>query len=77
MDVWHRHRHRELARYAGGQRDIVLIGEYGPGTPVGQFDRYDLLDAVTGRSVVPTIRLYEPPAEEDVRRWLATAEMAG
>ena len=45
MDVWHSNGDRELARYSSGGRDIVLIEIFGAGTPGGQFDRYDLLDA--------------------------------
>jgi hypothetical protein len=76
MDVWHSNGDRELARYSIGERDIVLIGIFGPGTPVGQFDRYDLLEAATRRSVAPMIRLYDRPSEDDIVRWLASTELA-
>lgn len=73
MDVWHRSGHRDLARYARGGRDFILVGRFGCGTPVGQFDQYDLVDAVTRKSVLPADCLYDCPCAEDIDLWLAAA----
>lgn len=76
MDVWHRSGSKAVASYRLLGTNFVVVGFYGPGTPVGQYDRYEVLDTVTGEQVSQGRRLADEPDRDDILGMVIATRLA-
>lgn len=67
MDVWHRSGSKAVAEYQVSESSYLVVGFFGPGTPVGQFDRFQVLDVRTGEQIAgPAKKLFNLPSADEV-----------
>lgn len=67
MDVWHRSGSKAVAEYEVSESSYLVVGFFGPGTPVGQFDRFQVLNVNTGEEIAgPTKQLFDLPSADEV-----------
>jgi hypothetical protein len=67
VDVWHIAGKKRIAEYEIFGTRFLVFAFFGPGTPVGQFDRFEVVDASTGERFDDGGPLYDAPCQEAVR----------
>jgi hypothetical protein len=76
MDVWNCKGSRAVAEHRVSGSQFLVIGFYGPGTPVGTYDRFEVIESATGEQLTHGLYLYDPPCPEDIRSLVVRTRMA-
>ena len=62
---------KRIAEYDIFGTRFLVFAIFGPGTPVGQFDRFEVVDARSGERIDDGGSLYDAPCQEKVRDLVA------